>query len=668
MKASKLFLALSCLFSSFVSINQNRITQSLAAESEQEKILTTNPFEDLVEDEQFKTDYLNGVYKFDETKETEFLNFAEYKFENQYTESYGLYIYFYNPNQHQLIKLLSEKNKIELSTNGVDYKKYSLTPISKSVGEIANLFYKFRVNTDEEFYNSLNSSERTYYLSSFELEYTKSPNVTDVEIGTTFKYTGYAKGCNGNDESTLQCYKEGLETIHLKVYGGTKRSGMINSALTEAIDLHYAYFEIPNKYIESYGEPYAVSYEYYDAYLDKGIFNIDKNDYYFDAKWWQKKDGRECASYVDAYDPFIWSNQPLDTLSRLWEITYPDVESVVKGNKFSQFDARPTSNYNPKFIEKYPDYWVNDYSRQERYYYKDHLDRYKPDVLGERVFRKDNWNSEISGAEIENKINELGLDYFSTNVKYSGVITSTIDDIQPPADIEVGKENYNWWLELIGNATTNGTPPWGRTQDGGETWSEKAAFELIETRADVNGNNHAIDKNDVEQFNNIFDKTDENDTSLCILRFSETEYWSAPIYFVREAKIWGGTQYEEIGYSAFMHVIEGFDILSLTFKMNDEYRVIPVVSDPIRIVPGVTPPPDDRPEQVSWWKELVSYDRLNIKLIIGIVAGVILIFLTIKLIVKIINLFSTKRALKANKIIIDENKKKKRGKNKSNET
>ena len=69
MKLAKFFLAFTCLFSSYVATMTPSASLSVSAAEEQEKIEVTTPFEDLIQDDQFKVDYMNGVYKFDENKE-----------------------------------------------------------------------------------------------------------------------------------------------------------------------------------------------------------------------------------------------------------------------------------------------------------------------------------------------------------------------------------------------------------------------------------------------------------------------------------------------------------------------------------------------------------------------------------------------------------------------
>lgn len=654
MKLIKNLILFSCLFGSSLIIPAKQVRSVNAAE-EQEKILTTNPFEDLIQDEQFKTDYLNGVYKFQKGADIEFLNLSEYKYQNTYTENYGLFVYFYNPDDSRKIDLFSDANKIELSTDGTHYYNYNLKPVSRSVDEIQDMFYKFRVDTNQDFYNSLNSAERTYYVSSYELKIRNENQIHDVEIGQTLKFTGYASGCNGNTESTLECYKEGLETIHLKTHAGYKRSGAINDNLSKHIDLQYVYFEIPNKYITTYGQPYSVSYEFYDCYTDKGIFNIRKKDAYIEKEWWQAGDncGSSGAYFLDPWKTY--SVTELDYNQSIFSIVQDDIETLKTDEALRKWDPKASSPYYLPNLNNW-----STLSNEEKQFYRDNQNNYTPTVLGDRLFRKDNADSEITSKDIEELIKKYGLTYLASNQIYSGPIEKTIDDIEEPTSINPNMPNLSWWESLCA-ANAKGDTPWGRTQAGGTSWENVKSFEVVESRDDSNGSIYTINPNDVEKFNEIYDDTIDNDTTLCILRFNEAEYWTAPVYFYREPLLLGNERYTQIGYSAFMHIIDRFNILSLTFRMNDKYTVIPVVSDPQRIVPGATSPVDDRPEDYSWWNDIKKIgEKINIKAIIGIVAGIILLFIILKLVFKLIDVANNRKIKKAAKQISKEKKREKK--------
>lgn len=605
-----------------VLVSTNKEALKISAASEVEKIQITDPLDDLMLDENFKDDYLKGVYRFDHKSNPSFVNFSEYKYQNSFTEDFGLYLYIFNPNDKKPIDLFSDKNTIQLSIgeSNTQYVKYPLKAVKKTTGEIENMFYKFRVVTDESFHNMLDSNERVYNVSSFEIAYKNESNATDIEIGSTFCYSGYAKGCNNNEESSLLCEKKGLDYINIEIHNGYKRSGYVNENLTKAIDLHYAYFEIPNWAIEAYGQPYSVSYHFYKYQLDKGLFNIDKNDYY-DENWQTLMN--EKGLYA-VFDPKKYDSTTIDPLNiDAWtdQILFDFRGKIGKENNFSSVSQ-----------------------------------------IGNRLFREENANSEISSFEIENKIKEMGLKYFSSTTKsdaYSGILESTINDLEGPAEtLIVDNPDLNFFANLA-NLQVWGHGPFGRTQVSGTSWSDIPAFEVVSHIDDSNGTNYTINKNDVIDFNRMFNSTSTNDTTMVILRYCETEYWSAPIQFINPGLF--SSVWKDVGYICNPTIIEDFDILTLGFIVDKVITVIPVVASPTTTIVDGTAPVDDRPETLDWWDKIISgKNTLNIKLIIGIICGIVLIFIVIKLIMIITDHRAKKSQIKANNIEVKKYKEEKK--------
>lgn len=612
-------------------VSTNKQAIKIDAVNEVEKIHASDPFDDLMTDDKFKQDYFMGVYKFDHVSPPRFLQFYEYKYQKTYTSDYGLYLYVFNPNDKKPIDVLSEDNSVQMSvgSNNGSYKKYKLELVKKTTNEIENKFYKFKIVTDENFYNLLNCNERIYNVSSFEIKLKNESEIKDIEIGNTYSYTGYAKGCDNNDESTLLCEKVGLDYINLEIKTGYKRSGFINEGLTKAIDLHYAYFEIPNKYIENYGQPYSVSYQFYKYPLDRGCFYISNEDYYDED--WQTLENHGWAKYL-IWDPYKFNLTNVDislfdfdeSMSKIGDMgLYAFNSSIGKENKF----------------ETVP-------------------------LLGNRLFRGPSHDSKVTSEEIQSRIDTYGLNYFSSTKRvdaYSEILESTIDDLTDPADpFIIDNPDLNIVAKLL-NWQVYGHGPFGRTQLSGASWSDVAAFEVVNSIEDASGSVYTINENDVESFNTMFSSTVSNDTTMVILRYCESEYWTAPIQFVNLGVF--STIWNDVGYVFYPTVIQHFDILTLGFKVDKLITVIPVVSNPQTVVPEGTPPADDRPDdELDWYDRLVGKNSLNIKLIIGIVGGVILIFLLIKLISSITDVKAKKSAIKANNLEVKKYKDEKKEK------
>ena len=109
------------------------------------------------------------TYNFNPLKDTEVISFLEYgyTFYENYQDSFGLYVYVYNPKDLDYVKN-SSRHTISLrvgSDTSKDYTKYPLTFINASrETNYVDLFYKFRVElTDidkKTILSSLNSTQQ----------------------------------------------------------------------------------------------------------------------------------------------------------------------------------------------------------------------------------------------------------------------------------------------------------------------------------------------------------------------------------------------------------------------------------------------------------------------------------------------------------------------------
>lgn len=136
----------------------------------------------------------------------------------------------------------------------------------------------------------------------------------------------------------------------------------------------------------------------------------------------------------------------------------------------------------------------------------------------------------------------------------------------------------------------------------------------------------------------------EKGNTVVHFRFACTQYDAA------EAEIWNGNgrdgQVECDAFLAQENVFLNFDIISLTFNDDGNFRVLPVVSDPIDIISDVTGPqfPAEEPLEkligdiASFFKNIGDWFKANWKwivLAIGIIVGLVILGLIVKLIVAI---------------------------------
>lgn len=211
-------------------------------------------------------------YPFDESKDLEVISFVEYCYSYRVNlrNNYGLYIYVYNPKGVN-IAMNSYSNKIQMASSynsdgePTGYTKFNLEFCSTvESGNYKNLFYKFKV-VDREingktFADRVNSNARRYDVSGVELLATGDSTAVETLVGFTYVCSGYAKGYGPDmdDESTLTCSFEPLETVQLDVKSTYYRPNGTNGGKYVRDTLHSVYFSVPNKLIEKYGDMTAV--------------------------------------------------------------------------------------------------------------------------------------------------------------------------------------------------------------------------------------------------------------------------------------------------------------------------------------------------------------------------------------------------------------------------
>ena len=236
-------------------------------------------------------------YPFDENGEVKVISLIEYcySYKANQRDNYGLYVYIYNP-QGLNLSTDSKRNKIQMAIsynaegNPDTYEKFSLEFCSKvESGDYKNLFYKYKV-VDRKidgttFDQRVNSNERRYDISGIELTVHGSGTATEYHVGTTYRFTGYAAGYgqNSNEESTLRCEIEKLETISLSVKHTFYRSKTSTLGAGHQNQLDTVYFTVPKSYIEEYGKLQRIKAEWYE-YKTKDILVTSNAAFYQAAK------------------------------------------------------------------------------------------------------------------------------------------------------------------------------------------------------------------------------------------------------------------------------------------------------------------------------------------------------------------------------------------------
>jgi len=127
-----------------------------------------------------------------------------------------------------------------------------------------------------------------------------------------------------------------------------------------------------------------------------------------------------------------------------------------------------------------------------------------------------------------------------------------------------------------------------------------------------------VNYDDVAGLRNFHAQATENYETVFMFRFAVTDYMARwlTVYRYRDTAWWEYVvgwlvqqrrQYEGEMYKAQQTVFFDFDIISLTFYGEFGHIVIPVVMDPIDIIPDITPPAYDPPSpwDLTFWFMLI---------------------------------------------------------------
>lgn len=469
------------------------------------------------------------------------VDFYEYMYGS---DSFDLYLYVSLPNNIYIDYYLN-LNKISLSVGNFDYIKYNL-----EILDIYHNIVKFKIDfskseKDDLISKIISSPLREYKISGIELLETGNVSATDFKIGGEFIYSGYAKGINDNDVSTLKREYVEIETLDLDVNQTYYRfNTSIDAPLygyNEKTQIDSVYFSIPNYYLEKYGEVSNIQAEYYE-YRTSPILVL-RDDVYETFKNYVGIDIDDITNpgyAICYYSP--------NTTGQLAYYTYYERNQVlnnVKGN--------------------YPFY----YSPYITWLFKGGSDG----------------KDKISGDEIKDYLYSYDKSYFEGS-NYKGLsndlINGTVDENHKRGYnlVNISSEDNENLLIFSGNA-------WERFFT---SWFNNVEIELplIEKIENVNSvDDLYINEDDVDDFKDYVNNARNLDGTTYLFRFSSSNYYSQEIYDKKYSDI----LFEGVdGYLASETIYLDFDIISLTFERNGMNTIIPAISNPIDVIAGVIPP------------------------------------------------------------------------------
>lgn len=603
---------------------------------------------------------LNGVpfdvadYPYDKNGEIQILGFVEYcysEYENL-RGNYGLYLYIYNP---ALLDIATGtgSNRIEMATGYSEdgtptaYNKFALQFCGVSDGVEANRFWKFKIADSAFFLDKVNVNARSYYVSGVEIQAYGSGNASEIAVATQYIFTGFAKGYSqeSEDKSTLKGSAEMMETVEINglldrqtVY----RTDMSNPNITSHNQVNGVYFALDDELVERYGKLQRIK-----------------------AEWWEYR----------TTPIVVTNNQDIANAIDEWI-------GILMGTYNSSLSYGISTGYyyhsNPGFTSVVNYSWTynmnlnNSGTIYTTSYESDEICETLAWILYENASSLDNNYNVDSSKLVEfmeayddrypnRVINDDGVKYnsdlFSTNVgdgRKAGHNVYEFDAEDDELEFKVfdpDDHTYTSWERLM---AAFGWSAESSTALAGQSpillIDESNYYTMFAGSSKEIADRLLISETEINKFKDYCEKEIlENGNTVVHFRFACTQYDAA------EAEIWTdngrGNQVDCDAFMAQQNVFLNFDIISLTFNDDGEYRVLPVITDPVDVVSDLTGPqfPDEEPLEeligdaagffnkiANWFKE--SWERIKIALIV--IGAVIAVILLVWIISKLIGLFS----------------------------
>lgn len=529
-----------------------------------------------------------------------------YSYYSNYSSNYGVYVYMYNPNQLEILE--SGKNKITLATKhrvadnaqiATDYEKFELKFISKTSGAYNNLFYKFKIvdhkdNSGKSMYERVNKLCRQYDISEIELQEKNELGANLLCSGGRFKFTGYAEGYgyDSEEQSTLQCTQEGLESLELELNHTWFRTPTSSMGKGYQNQLDAVYFTVPNKILENYGDLKQIKANWYE-YKTSPVVVFDSKSMYDEFK------GK--IGVKDSSLSRFGTNCKNDSIVNT-EVGYCDwgfnVPSTFTVNKFkSDFLAYiQYCEWNELKDWVYKSKDIRDYI----YSYNKSYHTGKIDVY-----------SSVTKTNISN---DLFVDFVDAG--------HTRGFNEKIFDADQVDQQFNL-LDYSSNHSG-----WDKFKDYFLSYPKDQSYTNISpimpvSKADLSlsdeefSTKYLIDIKQVPDFKDYVKKT--NDT-VFKFNFSFTQYESDTIEYYSLSSLNGGTYIgSSYGIMSQETVYLDFDIIWLKFVKGLDSTIIPVAALPIDAIPDFTAPPWLDNNLWDSFLEMLMYILITIATIILIV-------------------------------------------------
>lgn len=514
-----------------------------------------------------------------------FLEFG-YKANGDYSE-YGLYLYLYNPCGKAVT---GGRNAVQLAyglnAGGVtSYIKYRLTVLSRSTGSgRENVFLKVKVEGAEAIAPMLNKAARQYRISGVEILRPGNANATDYNYGVgTFTFTGYHKGCQSNDYSTLRCIADKLDVVELELhpvtyYVKTKELGSLGDMTfgeipyTEYSEVFGVYFSVPDWVIAKYGN--------LDDENLKGLARVE-------------------GTYREARTNGILSDS--DVMLGLF-----DTPAKRRDNYFRSWNVGA---------------FYCEYNCKPYVAFGDTLEHHVATLVYQNLWKKSKAVNGLSAEEFRRLYNGSGRSALSRSDLKRYAVNA--------ADVATVSQSKGKFLDSLYFMFKGDSPKVTSTVDMLQRISRSDTESLTVTQISEIFKVTEADAEDLKAF-----VGKQTDSTSYVMHFAVRDCISARINEAgtldRDALVDHFDEVSGIGNSYYFEktVIEDFDILQMTFQNKEnKLSVVPVSASPIDVTGGIPAPgqsnPNAKPSDTSFWRTLLK--------VVAVILVIVLLILAVRL-------------------------------------
>ena len=498
--------------------------------------------------------------------------FAEVDYRDANSADYGIYFYIYNP-EETAFNTAANNNTVNMAVSFNSegepdgYANLSLTFIDRTDD---HRYYKFRLTDSERMYEYAKSyseqrGSRRYDVAGIQLLASGESLPHDYATPATYTYTGYAKGC-GDDafaDSTLECTMTERKVIQ---FDDVQQTYYHYPQDTENFaEIKTVYFSIPNEVLDYYGGIYSIQAEYYEYDLQPALV-VESDNVYNEFKQYigitlpRDNDLNYCFYVAETEYSTMWG---------------PTLVEWIYGNEYDSMIVSMYEVYQKNVLLFNAPGSVDDYTISRN-------------ALLEAM---EAYTEKFGQGNAYGGFNDDLFQADSAGYDGATYIDITGDDLFDLEGFDTGNDLKNWIWEIFHGYDN---PP---IQD------IEPIYPVTERDLNLSdlSNELYIAPQDEADFITYCEEQMEQDRTVYMFRYKVDDYTDKQAWVKKTSGV--GWMFDEEASARYVTVDLGFDIISLGFQTDKGLTIVPVVSDPINVIPDLEPGDeilDNTNDEVPW--------------------------------------------------------------------